>query len=36
LNPHHGWAQRLKSLADDPRPDREDWHYRRLLAERHR
>jgi hypothetical protein len=35
LDPALGWAERRRSLIANPRPDREDWYYRRLLAERH-
>jgi hypothetical protein len=35
LDPNMSWAQRRRSLADVPIPDREDWYYRSLLAERH-
>ena len=29
------WPDRRRALAAEPRPDREDWHYRSLLASRH-
>ena len=29
------WRERRRTLIANPRPDREDWSYRRLLAERH-
>jgi hypothetical protein len=35
LDPAWGWRERRRYLAANPRPDREDWYYRRLLAERH-
>jgi hypothetical protein len=35
LDPHLDWPARRRALEGSPRPDREDWYYRRLLAERH-
>jgi hypothetical protein len=35
LEPALGWRERRRTLIANPRPDREDWSYRRLLAERH-
>ncbi len=35
LDPHLDWAERTRALARDPRPDREDWYWRVLLAARH-
>jgi hypothetical protein len=35
MSPHLDWKQRLEALRDRPPDDREDWYYRRLLAERH-
>ena len=35
LDPDLGWRERRRFLVANPRPDREDWYYRRLLAERH-
>jgi hypothetical protein len=35
LDPAAGWAARRRALDADPRPTREDWHWRRLLAARH-
>jgi hypothetical protein len=36
LDPGLSWDERRAALAHDPRPDREDWYYRTLLADRHR
>lgn len=36
LDPHLDWPQRRRALAAHPRPEREDWYYRRALADRHR
>ena len=36
LDPHLGWPARRAALAAQPRPDREDWYYRKLLADRAR
>jgi hypothetical protein len=36
LDPGLDWPTRQRVLARSPRLDREDWYYRRLLAERHR
>jgi hypothetical protein len=35
LDPNLDWAARARALAAHPRPDREDWYYRMLLAARH-
>ena len=35
LDPHLGWGERRRALLAQPRADREDWYYRRLLAARH-
>jgi hypothetical protein len=35
MDPNQDWSARRRALAA-PRPDREDWYYRRLLAERSR
>jgi 4-amino-4-deoxy-L-arabinose transferase-like glycosyltransferase len=35
LDPSLGWRERRRTLIANPRTDREDWYYRRLLAERH-
>jgi hypothetical protein len=35
MDPNLGWSERLRLLSE-PRPERADWYYRRLLAERHR
>ena len=35
LDPRLGWPDRRLALAREPRPDREDWYYRSLLADRH-
>jgi hypothetical protein len=35
LDPDLTWRERRRFLVANPRPDREDWFYRRLLAERH-
>jgi hypothetical protein len=35
LDPALSWPERRRTLIANPRPDREDWYYRRLLAERH-
>jgi len=35
LDPGLGWRERRRELIANPRTDREDWYYRRLLAERH-
>jgi hypothetical protein len=35
LDPNLGWPARARALAAHPRPDREDWYYRMLLAARH-
>lgn len=34
LDPSLGWAGRRQALAAHPRPDREDWYWRSLLAAR--
>ena len=34
LDPGLGWRERKRALAARPRPDREDWYYRVLLASR--
>jgi hypothetical protein len=34
LDPHLGWEERWRRLRDQPRPEREDWYYRWLLARR--
>jgi hypothetical protein len=31
-----GWGERRRALVESPRPDREDWYSRLLLAARHR
>jgi hypothetical protein len=36
LDPYLDWEARRRTLRGSPRPDRADWYYRRLLAERHR
>jgi 4-amino-4-deoxy-L-arabinose transferase-like glycosyltransferase len=36
LDPNLGWQGRRRALVDQPRPDREDWYTRVLLASRHR
>jgi len=36
LDPYLDWPARRRALRQTPRPDRADWYYRRLLAERHR
>jgi hypothetical protein len=36
LDPGLSWPQRRAALARHPRPDREDWYFRTLLAARHR
>jgi hypothetical protein len=36
LSPHLGWKGRAHALAADPKPDREDWYWRVLLAARHK
>jgi hypothetical protein len=36
LDPHFTWAERARALAARRRPDREDWYYRWMLAERRR
>ncbi|HVR69382.1 MAG TPA: hypothetical protein VMT87_00940 [Vicinamibacteria bacterium] len=36
LDPHLGWAERRRRLREEPRPGREDWYYRVLLARRAR
>ena len=35
LDPDLTWRERRRFLVANPRPDREDWYYRRLLAQRH-
>jgi Dolichyl-phosphate-mannose-protein mannosyltransferase len=35
LDPHLGWPERARALAQDRKPDREDWYWRLLLAARH-
>jgi hypothetical protein len=35
LDPDLTWRERRRFLVANPRRDREDWYYRRLLAERH-
>lgn len=35
LDPDLRWRERRRFLVANPQPDREDWYYRRLLAERH-
>ncbi len=35
LDPHLDWPARVRALARDPKPDREDWYWRVLLASRH-
>lgn len=35
LDPDLTWHERRRFLVANPRRDREDWYYRRLLAERH-
>ena len=35
FDPSLDWRERRRRLLADPRPLREDWLYRRLLAERH-
>ena len=34
LDPRLSWPERWRHLRDQPRPDREDWYYRWLLARR--
>ena len=34
LEPKASWPERARALATSPRPDREDWYYRSLLARR--
>jgi hypothetical protein len=34
LDPHLDWDERWRRLRAEPRPEREDWYYRWLLAER--
>ena len=34
LDPALGWRERRRALIANPRRRREDWYYRRLLAER--
>ncbi len=36
LSPGLGWEARRRALVESPRPDREDWYSRLLLAARHR
>jgi 4-amino-4-deoxy-L-arabinose transferase-like glycosyltransferase len=36
LDPNLDWAGRREALATQPRPDREDWYWRALLAARNR
>jgi hypothetical protein len=36
LDPHLGWPDRRRVLRAQPRPDRADWYYRVLLADRSR
>lgn len=36
LDPNLGWEERRVRLREQPRPDREDWYYRWLLARRAR
>jgi hypothetical protein len=36
LDPHLAWSGRLRALEEAPHPERADWHYRLLLADRHR
>jgi len=36
LSPDLDWPARRRALLDDPRPNREDWYSRLLLASRHR
>jgi hypothetical protein len=36
LDPHLGWEARRRRLREEPRPGREDWYYRVLLARRAR
>jgi hypothetical protein len=36
LDPHLGWDERRRALVDRPRPEREDWYARVLLAARQR
>jgi hypothetical protein len=36
LDPHASWPERRRLLRERPRPDREDWYYRWLLARRAR
>jgi hypothetical protein len=36
LDPHLSWAERWRALSARPRPDREDWYYRWMLAARRR
>lgn len=36
LPPHLDWPERRRRLGERPRPDREDWYYRWLLAQRAR
>jgi hypothetical protein len=36
LDPHASWEERRRRLGAEPRPDREDWYYRWLLARRAR
>jgi hypothetical protein len=35
LDPHLRWSERREALARDPKPAREDWYWRVLLAARH-
>jgi hypothetical protein len=35
LDPDLTWRERRRFLLANPRRDREDWYYRRLLVERH-
>jgi hypothetical protein len=35
LPPKRSWAERRRALEARPRPDREDWYYRSILAGRH-
>jgi hypothetical protein len=36
LDPRLTWADRREALTANPRRDREDWYFRRLVAETHR
>jgi hypothetical protein len=35
LSPHLDWTERKQALRAEPRPDREDWYWRTLLAAHH-